>query len=641
MELIATAGLRLSLKQRYVLLAFVTVGMLSIGFHLIRNRHRDVKKNRVHGLTEESSEFTLEGKPFRILGGSIHYFRVPRDSWRDRLLKMKACGINTLTTYVPWNLHEPRRGVFNFRDDLDLEAYLSLADSLGLWVILRPGPYICSEWDFGGLPSWLLRDPNMRVRTTYQGFTSAFNSYFDELIKRVVPYQYSNGGPIIALQVENEYGAYAKDVEYVPLIKEALQSRGITEFLMTSDNLQGLARGGAEGVLEAINFKTLSAAHLLRLEQLQPQRPRMVMEFWTGWFDFWGERHNTRSEDDMIPEVMKILELNMSINLYMFHGGTNFGFMNGAFGSTDYKSMVTSYDYDAPLSEAGDYTTKYYLLRNLFSALHTEPLPEPPLPQEKGEYEAVIFEEHFSLWDSLHFSDKPLMSHKPVSMENLPINNYNGQSYGYILYETTIVGGGTLDAMKNIRDRALVFLDRRFFGVLDHTIQQIDLTDSPKKRTLSLLVENRGRANYGENLDDQRKGLIGDIMLNQVVLTDFIIYSLGMSPDFQLRLENSGQWKYMEETLPAFPCFFQGTFQVNGVPKDTYMFLPGWSKGVVFVNGKNLGRYWSMGPQQTLYLPGSWLYSGTNRVMLFEEQRTVGQIHFTKTPDYNRILNLL
>ncbi|XP_030247145.1 beta-galactosidase-1-like protein 2 isoform X2 [Sparus aurata] len=524
---------RLSLKQRYSLLLCLAIGAV-LAYQLTRSRPVERRMSRVEGLTANSSQFTLERKPFRILGGSIHYFRVPRAYWEDRLLKMKACGLNTLTTYVPWNLHEPERGAFNFEDELDLEAYLRLAASLGLWVILRPGPYICSEWDLGGLPSWLLRDPNMKLRTTYPGFTEAVNSFFNQLIKKVVPHQYSKGGPIIAVQVENEYGAYAQDEEYMAFVKQALLSRGVTELLLTSDNKDGLKLGGVKGVLETINFQRLNQDDIKYLERVQPQMPKMVMEYWTGWFDLWGELHHVFAAEDMVAVVREVLKLDMSINLYMFHGGTNFGFMNGAaaVGVTLPKPMVTSYDYDAPLSEAGDYTTKYHLLRNLFSLYHTQPLPEPPSVQERRAYQPVVVQQHLSLWDSLHFADKPLKSERPVNMENLPVSNNNGQSYGYTLYETTITSGGYLNSENNVRDRALVFVDKHFIGVLDYKTQELSLPDGKGKRTLSLLVENCGRVNYGKTLDEQRKGLVGDIKLNKRALRDFIIHSLSMKPGF-------------------------------------------------------------------------------------------------------------
>uniref|UniRef100_A0A8C7XQM2 Beta-galactosidase n=1 Tax=Oryzias sinensis TaxID=183150 RepID=A0A8C7XQM2_9TELE len=561
-------------------------------FLLLRNQPEVKMHQVIEGLKADSSNFTLERKPFLILGGSIHYFRVPKAYWEDRLLKLKACGLNTLTTYVPWNLHEPERGVFDFEGELDLEAYLGLAASLGIWVILRPGPYICAEWDLGGLPSWLLRDQNMRLRTTYPGFTAAVDSYFDHLIKKVAPYQYSRGGPIIAVQVENEYGSYATDEEYMPFIKEALLSRGITELLVTSDNKDGLKLGGVKGALETINFQKLDPEEIKYLEKIQPQKPKMVMEYWSGWFDLWGGLHHVFPAEGKTHHFTEILKLDMSINLYMFHGGTNFGFMSGAFavGRPSPAPMVTSYDYDAPLSEAGDYTTKYHLLRNLF----TVPLPKPPEATERNSYRPVIVRQHLSLWSCLDFTEQPFKSEKPVNMENLPVNNNNGQAYGYTLYETIISSGGSLKSLNNIRDRALVFVEKQFVGVLDYKEQELSIPDGKGKRTLGLLVENCGRVNYGKTLDEQRKGLVGDIQLNANILRDFMIHSLDMKPDFVSRF------------VP-----FNYPFFVSSV----WLCLQGWSKGVVFVNGKNLGRYWSVGPQQTLYVPGAWLSRWDNEVL--------------------------
>nr|XP_023822481.1 beta-galactosidase-1-like protein 2 isoform X4 [Salvelinus alpinus] len=548
---------RLSLIRRYAILGLIIVGYIIFQF---TRQHPDVERmSQKEGLRANSSQFTLEGETFRILGGSIHYFRVPRAYWEDRLLKMRACGVNTLTTYVPWNLHEPERGVFNFQDQLDLKAYISLAAELGLWVILRPGPYICAEWDLGGLPSWLLRDPDMKLRTTYPGFTEAVDSFFDQLIPRVAPYQYSKGGPIIAVQVENKYGSYAKDIEYMPYIKEALLSRGIEELLLTSDNQDGWNLGGVNGVLETINFQKLSPEGFKYLDAIQPQKPKMVMEYWSGWFDLWGDLHH------------------------------------------------------------------------VFAA-EGEKLPEVPSLQARRVYEPVIIQKHLSLWESLQFTEKPLKSEKPVNMENLPVNNNNGQSNGYTLYETIIHSGGLLNSMNNVRDRALVFVDKLYVGVLDYKTLECALPDGKGERTLSLLVENSGRLNYGKLLDEQRKGLVGDIELNNTPLRDFIIHSLDMKPGFVNRLSASGQWNSVFQK-PSFPGFFHGKLYVGGHPRDTFIRLPGWSKGVVFINGQNLGRHWFMGPQQTLYLPAPWLNRGNNQVVVFEEQEADGKIQFASEPD--------
>ncbi|XP_023677815.1 beta-galactosidase-1-like protein 2 isoform X2 [Paramormyrops kingsleyae] len=561
----------------------------------------------------------------------MHYFRVPRAYWSDRLLKMKACGINTLTTYVAWNLHEPERGVFNFNWQLELEAYIREAGRVGLWVILRPGPYICSEWELGGLPSWLLRDRNMKLRTTYPGFTKAVNSFFDELIPRVVPLQYVNGGPVIAFQVENEYGSYAKDGRYMSFVKEALVSRGVRELLFTSDNRNGLDHGSVNGALKTLNFQKLRPEDIRHLDSLQPQKPKLVMEYWSGWFDNWGGLHHVYDVDEMMRVVMEILNQGLSINLYMFHGGTNFGFMSGALGNHPYKPLVTSYDYDAPLSEAGHYTAKYHRLRTLFGGFHNGNLPMMPAVQWKKVYRPVSTHKYLLLWDVLEVLEKPHESERPVNMENLPVNNGNGQSYGYTLYETNITGGGMLNSRNHVRDRALVFLDRQFIGVLDYNTIEIIVPNRKGRRNLSLLVENCGRVNYGKDLDDQRKGLVGDILLNKEPLTGFRMYSLDMKPDFIRRL-SSRSWKPIQKA-PSFPAFFLSKLYISGYPADSFIQFPGWKKGVAFVNGQNLGRYWSIGPQQTLYLPGPWLKTGMNQFILFEEQESDFKMQFTNNHD--------
>ncbi|XP_017578924.1 beta-galactosidase-1-like protein 2 isoform X2 [Pygocentrus nattereri] len=590
------------------------------------------------GLRTDSIYFTLNGAPFRILGGSIHYFRVPRPYWRDRLLKLKACGLNTLTTYVPWNLHEPEKGVYCFSEQLDLEAYIHLAAELGLWVILRPGPYICAELDLGGLPSWLLRDKNMKLRTTYLGFTTAVNSYFDKLIPRVAHLQFKRGGPIIAVQVENEYGSYAKDEQYLMFVKEALLSRGITELLLTCDNREGLKCGGVEGVLQTINLQKLTYGAIQYLADLQPQKPLLVMEYWCGWFDVWGEPHHVFSAQDMTAVLKELLDRGVSINLYMFHGGTSFGFMNGAVDLGSYKSQINSYDYDAPLSESGDYTNKYHLLKNLLRSFQNEELPHLPAVQGKRVYEPVVLSEHISLWESLQCVDRPFSSDDPVNMEDLPVNHNSGQSYGYTLYETTIYRGGALNSRNHVRDRALVFIDKHFSGVLDYRTQEIVLPQSERERILSLLVENCGRVNYGPALDKQRKGLVGDITLNHIPLKKFTMYSLDMTHNFINRLQ-SLKWKSTNQN-PLYPAFFRGSLVVEGQPRDTFIKLPGWRKGVVIVNGQNLGRHWSVGPQDTLYLPGPWLKSGDNQLIVFEEHRAEGKVHFAENPQHGKITDV-
>ncbi|XP_067350683.1 beta-galactosidase-1-like protein 2 [Channa argus] len=617
-------------KRKYALICLCIVGFLM--YRYLRMPAGGRRMSRKVGLSANSSQLTLEGEAFQILGGSIHYFRVPRAYWRDRLMKMKACGINTLTTYVPWNLHQPERGVFNFHIQLDLEAYINLAAELGLWVILRPGPYISSELDLGGLPSWLLRDESMRLRTTYPGFTEAVNTFFDKLIPKVVPLQFKKGGPIIAVQVENEYGSFAKDEGYMPFIKEALQSRGISELLLTSDIHNTLKSGGVDGAVRTVKLQKLNQRHIQHLAAIQPNSPTMVMDYWTGWYDMWGDLHHVLPPEDTVSTVREILRRGMSFNLYMFHGGSSFGFMSGALGHPSYKSLVSSYDYDAPLTEAGEYTPKYHLLRDLFSRYNRgESFPDMPALRNKEAYEPAIMYQHLSLWDALSFTERPFKSVRPVNMENLPVNNGNGQSYGYTLYETTITSGGLLRSGGNVRDRALVFVDRRYIGLFKRQSVELAVPDGKGRRTLSLLVENCGRVHQGKDLDTQRKGLVGDILLNHIPLQDFTIYSLDMKPSFIDSLYQA-PWKTLTEA-PSFPGFFMGRLFAFGYPSDTFLKLPGWEKGVVFINGLNLGRYWSIGPQQTLYLPGPFLNSGINQLIVFEELEGDYKVHFEYTPD--------
>ncbi|XP_059208322.1 beta-galactosidase-1-like protein 2 [Centropristis striata] len=589
--------------------------------------------SRKVGLRTNQTQFTLEGEPFRILGGSIHYFRVPRAYWRDRLKKMKACGINTLTTYVPWSLHQPERGAFNFHTQLDLEAYINLAAELELWVILRPGPYISSELDLGGLPSWLLRDGSMRLRTTYPGFTEAVNTFFDKLIPKVVPLQFKKGGPIIAVQVENGYGSFAQDESYMLFIKEALESRGISELLLTSDNHNTLKLGGVDGAIRSVKLQKLNQRDIQDLIAIQPNSPTMVMDYWTGWYDVWGDLHHVLPPEDMVSTLREILRRGMSVNLYMFHGGSSFGFMSGALADPSYRALVPSYDYDAPLSEAGEYTLKYHLLRDLFSRYNTaeDSFLDMPALHYRETYEPAIMYMHLSLWDALSFTEGPFKSYMPVSMENLPVNNGNGQSYGYTLYETTITSGGLLKSGDNVRDRALVFVNRSYIGLFKRKTLELAVPDGKGPRTLSLLVENCGRVHQGRDLDKQHKGLVGDISLNSIPLRDFTIYSLDMKPSFIDSLYRA-PWKGPPNT-PSFPGFFMGRLFAYGYPSDTFVKLPGWEKGVVFINGLNLGRYWTIGPQQALYLPGPFLNSGINQVIVFEEQEADYKVHFEDTPD--------
>ncbi|XP_054549205.1 beta-galactosidase-1-like protein 3 isoform X2 [Talpa occidentalis] len=563
-------------------------------------------KDRYLGLQTESRDgskphFTLEGQKFLIFGGSIHYFRVPREYWRDRLLKLQACGFNTVTTYVPWNLHEPERGKFDFSGNLDLEAFILMAAEIGLWVILRPGPYICSEIDLGGLPSWLLRDPKVILRTTEKGFVEAVDKYFNHLIPRVVPLQYHRGGPIIAVQVENEYGSFGKDEEYMPYLQKAMLKRGIVEMLLTSDNEKELQKGSIKGVLATINMNTLHKNVFKQLHKLQPNKPILIMEYWVGWFDTWGYAHMSTSAKDVENTVSEFINLEISFNAYMFHGGTNFGFINGATNYGMHKGVTTSYA--APL---------------------------PPLPQStlKTQYPVVKPSLYLPLWDVLQYLSEPVISNRPMNMENLPINNGNGQSYGFILYETHICSGGQLHA--EVHDLAQVFVNETLIGFMDATIKKLHIPKIKECQLLRILVENQGRINYSWQMQHERKGLIGSVVINRVLLKDFTIYSLEMKTSFFERLRTAA-WRPVPQQYVG-PAFYLGILKTGSSPMDTFLSLPDWKLGSVFINGRHLGRYWNIGPQETLYLPGVWLHPEDNEIILFEEMMSGSDIHTTPKP---------
>ncbi|XP_047375573.1 beta-galactosidase-1-like protein 3 isoform X5 [Sciurus carolinensis] len=539
-------------------------------------------KKRSQGLVGKNEHFTLEGQKFLIFGGSIHYFRVPMEYWRDRLLKLKACGFNTVTTYIPWNLHEPERGQFYFSGNLNMEAFVLMAAEVGLWVILRPGPYICAEVDLGGLPSWLLQDPKLKLRTTDKGFVEAVDKYFDHLIPRMIPLQYHHGGPVIAVQVENEYGSFDKDAKYMSYVKEALMKRGIVELLLTSDNEKEIQKGSVKGALTTVNMNSFKESFFISFRQMQKNKPILIMEYWIGWFDSWGKKHHFKTVND----------------------------------------------YDAVLTEAGDYTEKYFKLRKLFASLSAKPLPLLPQHTSKTVYPSVRPSFFLPLWEVLRYLNEPVKSHIPVNMENLPINNGSGQSFGFVLYETSICSGGHLQA--RVHDFGQVFLNDTVLGVLNENVKELYIPEFTKCQLLRILVENQGRVNFSWKIQDERKGLIGPVRINNISLEGFTIYSLEMKTSFFQRLRFAN-WRPVTVRYLG-PAFYQGTLKADSSPRDTFLRLPGWVSGFVFINGRNLGRYWNIGPQETLYLPGVWLHPGNNEIILFEKITSGSHIYSTDFP---------
>ncbi|XP_011385592.1 beta-galactosidase-1-like protein 2, partial [Pteropus vampyrus] len=533
--------------------------------------------------------------------------------------------------HVPWSHHEPQRHKFYFTGDLDLRAFISIASNEGLWVILCPGPYIGSDLDLGGLPSWLLQDPKMKLRTTYKGFTKAVNQYFDQLIPRIAPFQYENYGPIIAVQVENEYGSYHLDKRYMSYVKKALVKRGIKAMLMTADDGQEIIRGYLNKVIATVHMKNIKKETYKNLFSIQGLSPILMMVYTTSSSDSWGHSHHTLDSHVLMKNVHEMFNLRFSFNFYMFHGGTNFGFIGGASSLNSYLPVVTSYDYGALLTEDGRYTPEYFTFQQFFNSVIEVPMAHQPDYKPVAKYKSVITSYFIPLWDIMPYLEQPIMSARPICMEKLSVNQGSGQSYGYILYETVIFSGGILTSRGHVRDRGQVFLDQQYIGVLDRSTKQLTIPRENVSKDylkLRILVENQGRLAYGQDINNERKGLTGDIYLNKSPLRRFKIYSLEMSTKF-LQWDIPNMWK---PVLLQFrgPAFFLGILKVGNYPKDTFVKLEGWTKGVIFINGKNLGRYWNIGPQETLYLPGPWLHPGLNKIIVFEEFKAGTMIQFTE-----------
>jgi beta-galactosidase len=558
--------------------------------------------------------FALDGRPFRIVSGGLHYFRVHPAQWSDRLRKARLMGLNTIDTYVPWNLHERRPGTLDFTGILDLARFLDLAAAEGLHVLLRPGPYICGEWEGGGLPSWLLADPELRLRSTDPAFLRAVEGFLDALMPIVLPRLGTHGGPIIAVQVENEYGAYGSDTAYMERLQEALTSRGIDVPLFTSDQPGDLADGALPGVLATANFGGKVTASLAALRAQQPTGPLMCTEFWNGWFDRWGGIHAQRSAEDAAAALDEMLQAGASVNFYMFHGGTNFGFTNGANDKGSYRATVTSYDYDSPLDEAGDPTEKYRRFRSIIGKYESVPEEEVPEASPKLGPVSVNLTGRAPLFDpaALAFLGEAQDSETPLTMEQL------GQDFGFVLYEARLPAAGPVTlAFEQIGDRAQVFVDGQPVGVLERERHEhvVAFTVPRDGAQLRVLVENQGRVNYGSKLAD-RKGLIGAVDLDGVPLTGWTSRPLTLD-------DLSGLAFAETDGAVVGPCYHRGEFHLDA-GADTYLHLDGWTKGLAWINGFNLGRYWSRGPQGSLYVPGPLLHPGANELIVLE-------LHGTRT----------
>jgi beta-galactosidase len=550
--------------------------------------------------------FELDSQPFQILSGEMHYARIPREYWRHRLRMAKAMGLNSVTTYVFWNAHEPRPGVYDFSGNKDVAEFVREAQQEGLFVILRPGPYACAEWDFGGFPAWLLKDHSMVVRSRDSKFMAAARAWLIRLGKEMAPLQIGNGGPILLVQVENEYGSFGNDHEYMEQIRQMLVDAGFTKsVLYTADGAEEVAAGSLPELPVGINFGGADAGAAQHefeiLKKLRPNGPFLNSEFWDGWFDHWGGKHGVTNAANEGANLNWMLRQGYSVSLYMFHGGTSFGWMNGANSENgDYEPDVTSYDYNAPLDESGRPTKKYSMFRDVIAKATGVTPPAVPSVAPTQKIPEFRMEQAVSLWDVL---PAPVRSQQVQSMEDLD------QAYGYILYRTELknAAGGEL-VLEELHDYAQVYLDGQLMATLDRRLGQNRLTLPPGGRRLDLLVENTGRINFSLALRGERKGITKQVTLGGQPLTGWEIFPLPMTDVAKLPFKKG---------KCDGPCFYRGTFRAEK-QADTFLDTIAFAKGELWLNGRALGRVWNIGPQKTLYVPGPWLKQGENEVVALD-----------------------
>jgi beta-galactosidase len=568
-----------------------------------------------HTFRVENGKFALDGKPFQIISGEIHSPRIPREYWRARLRMAKAMGLNTVTAYVFWNEHEAQPGVFDFTGQHDVAEFIREAQSEGLYVILRPGPYVCAEWEWGGYPAWLLKQHGIVVRSSDPKFMEPARRWLMRLGQELAPLQIGNGGPIIAVQVENEYGSFGNDYAYMEQIHQALVDAGFNKALLyTADGPEEVPDGSLPELPAVINFGPGEAKDgFAQLHRLRPNGPFMSGEYWAGWFDHWGEKHHTTTARALHAEADELgwmLGEGYSVSLYMFHGGTSFGWMNGAnIEGKKYEPDVTSYDYDAPLDESGRTTPKYALLRDVIAKAAGVTPPTVPAVAPPISVPAFGLEASVSLWKAL---PRPVDSQQLLTMEDLD------QAYGYILYRTKVAepvrGELVLD---QLHDYAQVYANGILIGTLDRRLEQdrlaVDLKE-PNTR-LDILVENGGRINFTTAIRDERKGITRQVTLAGKPLTGWQIYSLPM--------KEPGKLGFAKAACSG-ACFYHGSFDIKEAG-DTFLYTGNFTKGFVWVNGHPLGRVWSIGPQKSLYLPGVWLNKGKNDVIIFDLEGAPGR----------------
>lgn len=567
--------------------------------------------------------FLLNGKPFIVKAAEVHYPRIPRPYWEQRIQMCKSLGMNTVCIYIFWNIHEQKEGVFDFTDNNDVAEFCRIAQKNGMYVIVRPGPYVCAEWEMGGLPWWLLKKKDIRLREQDPYFMERVKIFEKKVGEQLSPLTIQNGGPIIMVQVENEYGSYGEDKAYVSEIRDIVKASGFDKVaLFQCDWSSNFEKNGLDDMIWTMNFGTGANIddQFKRLKQLRPNSPLMCSEFWSGWFDKWGGKHETRSAKDMVDGIRQMLERNISFSLYMTHGGTSFGHWAGA-NSPGFSPDVTSYDYDAPINEYGQATPKYYELQALLAKYADKKLPKQPKAIPTITIPAFNFTSYAPLFENL---PAPVKSEKIKTMEEFD------QGWGSIIYSTTLpeLKGQSKLTIKEGHDYVQVFVDGKYIGALDRRMgdKEIVLPSCKKGARLDLFVEAMGRINFGRAIKDF-KGINSDVTLTFQLDGNEFSGNLKNWNNYLIPDTYEEYTKKNYQSLPKtdvrdakgqrVPGFYKATFELKKVG-DTFLNFENFGKGLVYVNGRGMGRIWEVGPQQTLYIPGCWLKKGTNEVVVFD-----------------------
>ncbi|WP_265799509.1 beta-galactosidase [Pedobacter sp. MC2016-05] len=613
------SSLSILLPFRKVVLLIIF--LLEFSINLQAQNNINVKKQT---FTIAEGNFNLDGKPFKIHSGEMHYSRIPKPYWRHRLKMMKAMGLNAVATYVFWNYHETTPGVWDFSsDNRDVSEYIKIAQEEGLFVILRPGPYVCAEWEFGGYP-WFLPQNGITIRGNNKPYLDATKAYFTRLYQEVKSLLITNGGPIIMVQVENEFGSYVsqrKDIsleehrKYNATIYKQLKDIGFNVPFFTSDGSWLFEGGTLPGALPTANGEDDVAKLKSQVEKFYGNKgPYMVAEFYPGWLSHWAEPFPKISNESIVKQTNKYLDGGVSFNLYMVHGGTNFGFTSGANydDKHDIQPDLTSYDYDAPISEAGWATEKYFALREILKNDKTPAIPAK-IP--------VISIPNIKLSKSIDLevfknAIVPVSNDQPLTFEKL------NQGHGYVWYSRRFRQpiSGKLQ-LKGLRDYAIIYVNGTKVAELNSNFQKYECDiDIPFNAVLDIIVENMGRINYGAKIVNSSKGIVSPVVINDQTITgNWDMYKMPMNA-----MPNIAKMK--GSAIVGKPAIYQGTFSLQKTG-DTFLDMSSWGKGIVFINGINLGRYWKIGPQQTLYLPGCWLKTGKNEIVIFEQQNEVLKNH--------------